>query len=62
MKEYIFERLNESKEAVRDVKVIGELIRCKDCKWFNKDEDECRRSGLDADGYEFCIWAERKEE
>ncbi len=40
----------------------NELIRCKDCKWHNTDEDECWLSGLDTDGYEYCSWAERKEE
>ena len=39
-----------------------ELIRCKDCKWHNTDKDECWLSGLDTDGYEYCSWAERKEE
>lgn len=38
-----------------------ELTRCKDCKWWNTDEDECWLSGLDTDGYEYCSWAERKE-
>ena len=38
-----------------------ELIQCKDCKWWNTDEDECWLSGLDTDGYEYCSWAERKE-
>ena len=41
--------------------VVGELIRCKDCKWHNTDKDECWLSGLDTDGYEYCSWAERKE-
>jgi len=39
-----------------------DLIRCKDCKWFDKNEDECFLSGFDTDGYEFCSWAERKED
>ena len=42
-------------------KDLVELVRCKDCKWHNTDEDECWLSGLDTDGYEFCSWAERKE-
>lgn len=39
---------------------FAKVIRCKDCKWHNTDEDECWLSGLDTDGYEYCSWSERK--
>ena len=43
---------------------IGELIRCKDCKWFGKagcavsivdESDEPKEN-------DYCSWAERKED
>ena len=60
-------RWNEAQEYQDIVDKLDELltesvIRCKDCKWFDKNEDECFLSGFDTDGYEFCSWAERKEE
>ena len=38
----------------------GELIRCKDCKYWNGSGKYCdyEMSGLEND---FCSWAERKE-
>lgn len=39
----------------------GELIRCRDCKYWNGSGKYCdyEMSGLEDD---FCSWAERKEE
>ena len=39
--------------------VIGELIRCKDCKYF-KDSDECFFSTAVTSDDGFCHWAERR--
>lgn len=42
--------------------VVGELIRCKDCKW-HKGQYHCANTdtyGFDAD--DFCSAAERREE
>ena len=65
MKEYIFEfgdalYNEETGEAVFNPKVKGELIRCKDCKYWNGEGKYCDydMSGLRED---FCSWAERKE-
>lgn len=66
MKEYIVEfgdalYNEETGEAVFKPKIEGELIRCKDCKYWNGEGKYCDydMSGLRDD---FCSWAERKEE
>lgn len=64
MKEWICREMSTSTSGNENgvLMMETELIRCKDCKWHNTDEDECWLSGLDTDGYEYCSWAERKEE
>lgn len=42
----------------------GELIRCKDCKWYEMSEEEtyCRELGIfDTDLTSYCSYAKRKE-
>lgn len=41
--------------------LVSELIRCKDCKYWNGNGKYCdyEMSGLEND---YCSWAERKEE
>lgn len=38
-----------------------EIVRCKDCKWWDSNEETC----IENDGWwralDFCSWAERKE-
>ena len=65
MKEYIFEAEKVDWLGAYHVnEVKGELIRCKDCKWFGKSGcailivDESDKPKED----DFCSWAERKEE
>lgn len=65
MKEYIVEfgdalYNEETGEAVFKPKIEGELIRCKDCKYYKENTLACSRYGLEDDDY--CSWAERKEE
>ena len=64
MKEWICREMSTSTSGNENgvLMMETELIRCKDCKWHNTDKDECWLSGLDTDGYEYCSWAERKEE
>ena len=44
--------------------VVGQLIRCKDCKKFVIEEDETYCTDMFGQCGEngFCAWAERKEE
>ena len=52
-------------------KTAGELIRCKDCKYYLNSDEECQLINTRLHFYEenkkwtnesFCSWAERKEE
>lgn len=40
-----------------------EIVRCRDCWNFNDDYEpaECRMTGLDVAGYDFCSQGERRE-
>ena len=70
MKEYIVETNGFTKNGrfiVADrVKIIkkGELIRCKDCKYWSWDAAGCKKHNgiICADADDYCSRAERKEE
>lgn len=57
MAEYIVKETSYSLGTRQEV--IGELIRCKDCKYF-KDSDECFFSTAVTSDDGFCHWAERR--
>ena len=43
------------------MQAVGELIRCKDCKHYSKEDEICLDmfgGSCNEDGY--CAWAERK--
>ena len=40
----------------------GELIRCKDCKWFTGESHSCYSNGGTWLENEYCSAAERKED
>lgn len=70
MKEYIFSRPDEADDTVkRDAYYRGELIRCKDCKNWEADENErcmyCGEGILPVTeacmGNGFCSMAKPKE-
>ena len=46
------------------LEVVGELIRCKDCKYWNGKYHYCGviDDFRDWDAYDYCSIAERKEE
>lgn len=68
MAEYIFEIKNAVYNGVTGEvsvkpKCVGELIRCKDCKYWTKPygwNGFCDH-GIPAEADDFCSWAERKE-
>ena len=64
MAEYIVKEtsysLGNRQEAIgveTQQEVIGELIRCKDCKYYDPN-DHCFLQGAEAD--DFCSYAERR--
>lgn len=64
MREYIFERPDEAEDtAKRDANYRGELIRCRDCKWYGKDRLHCCGigKGLQFDD-DYCSDAEKRKE
>lgn len=67
MSRIIAEHIDQYREENGIVKcyTVGELIRCKDCVWFEADDIETycpitRMYSVDVNHY--CSWAERKEE
>lgn len=40
-----------------------QIVRCRDCRHFNDEYEpaECRMTGLDVAGYDFCSQGERRE-
>lgn len=74
MKEWIFRRPDGfASEAEHDEYCVGELIRCKDCKWQHSDGDGhgwCDRaidngdgmSCVIADDENYCSHGERRED
>lgn len=37
-----------------------EVVRCRDCKWWNSNEETCSENGNLWRSSDFCSWAERK--
>ena len=63
MKEWIMARPDEAtKDMLRDAFCTGELIRCKDCKYWWNQIDRCEMTGLVMYEDDYCSDAERKEE
>ena len=40
--------------------IVGELIRCKDCKYYIKSESYCDCLGITISDLDFCSFAERR--
>jgi hypothetical protein len=68
-KEYIIPIGEEAKEFdeifIGVIRKQPELIRCKDCKYYEEQDETIgtcllTESGAHIEGY--CVWAERKEE
>lgn len=61
------ERVNMTLLAFKRVKIdldgMPEIVRCRDCWNFNNDYEpaECRMTGLDVAGYDYCSQGERRE-
>lgn len=75
MSERIVKFHHDERGIVKTWDEVGELIRCKDCKYFSTDLDRNNRCDLYMDAYspwaesqyspsesDFCSQAERKEE
>ena len=64
-KDYIVELREEEADELMDDHWVGELVRCKDCKWFHQgfnNEGRCLRH--DSDFHEpdwFCADGEPKD-
>jgi len=56
------EYVTEWGESVADFTVREEVVRCRECEWFDFDICACKRRPLhmavEPDG--FCAWASRK--
>lgn len=46
-------------KAARKSKDIVEVVRCKNCNAYNKDEGYCERLGITCLGNDFCSYGER---
>lgn len=68
MAEYIMKSSPILESDSTPLEVVGELIRCKDCIYFNHEgryrgeSKWCSIYGREAKESDFCSWAERKEE
>jgi len=38
-----------------------EIVRCRDCKYYDADDMECRENGIRPEPDGFCAWGERME-
>lgn len=70
-KEIIVWEFYDAKQNLHGSKYVGELIRCKDCRYYDHGENECESWSLcivhinryfQTCADNFCSWAERKEE
>ena len=63
---YAEPKAGEADSVVRPMEVMGELVRCKDCKYYNKGEnereswEECNRTMKSTSADDFCSWAKMK--
>ena len=69
--EYIFKATSQADDREATARGWDELVRCKDCKYYLKSNEECELISTRLRFYEenkkwendsFCSWAERKEE
>ena len=66
MKEYICREISkdDKRSLFFHTETVGELIRCKDCRYWYMDIDEkcmASKSTPCTDENDFCSWAERKD-
>ena len=64
-KDWICRYYSEHEDGEPDGEIIQELIRCKDCKYYEETDETIgtcllTESGAHIEGY--CSWAEVKEE
>ena len=64
-KDWICRYYSEHEDGEPDGEIIQELIRCKDCKYYEEQDETIgtcllTESGAHIEGY--CSWAEVKEE
>ena len=70
MKERIIRTKSDKPEGHEIIETVGELIRCKDCKFVGTDATcclVCNREGMGLRPFhvyrdDYCSYAERKEE
>ena len=64
MAEYIL----DTTDGIYNARTTGELVRCKDCELYDREEGLCYRDPEHCGYYRpacddgFCAWAEPKEE
>lgn len=61
----VSERLHEGGDATSDA--INEVIHCRDCKWWHKDDGGCYAKEAHGFGHmweesDYCSYGERKDE
>ena len=64
-KEYIY-GIAQDKNGSPYLFNVGELVRCKDCEYYDKGDNEvdswemCKRNLHSTSQYDFCSWAKMK--
>lgn len=53
-KEYIVELREEEADELMDEHWVGELVRCKDCKWYDERISMCDNCELPREQTFFC--------
>lgn len=38
-----------------------EVVRCKDCAWYDENDELCLREGMCMDGEDYCSYGERND-
>ena len=59
-KEYIVELREEEADELMDEHWVGELVRCKDCKWYDERISMCYNCGLPREQTFFCADGKRR--
>ena len=65
MKEYIMADYADDGQRIGDLTVIGELVRCKDCKHWSWSDDEtyCEELGIfNTHHNSYCSWGKKKDD
>ena len=63
---YAEPKAGEADSVVRPMEVMGELVRCKNCEYYDNGENEvdswemCKRNLHSTSQYDFCSWAKMK--